>query len=797
MDMMKNKKTLKVAVVAAVCSFIGLLIAGSNVSAQDFDSYFNGNKNATSISEFVGNIQISKANIPDIKLEIKKPEIDVVDEGGLGGNVVDSIVDTFSDSDEFVQFWDDLREDVYDDICKAVRINLSEGAEFADIVGIKGKFKRYLKQYPDKRIALIDEVHVRLTGDYSSDIFNVNDTPFNVSFNSKAEGKSIVVRRLDGVKYCDEILTMVDLRKVKTILPIRSRRILKMKPGEIWKFPLTFQIGLGGSVGHSFSGISVSLSLKSSKERKPSVTLYKMNEETLRIRVRLNRATFKSVGIAAKAFTISAGDIGLFETSNKLTEFIHDELADEIAGQFNKYLSFKLGLSHNRTKGKKILMEFLLDAKDPEQIDRLVDFLKGDLGVVKEFIKMGFRFDHVDAENDFQGGLDALNAVENIGEEILETEADFVGSDHYNSNGNSFDVQLPLVYSRKANSSLRYDRYQTADEKEIIHSHQASQNVSDSFVNVPWAGKLFKQKVKQSVYVVNYETENRKVTEPVMQYQRYDGAVRYSELNARKMIKEVNDILQYAGVNGEGTNSDYIIDTDSLFPNLVEAENNPEYDEEGFVIQPGKRQYGSAILSFSMIFTRTAVRSIINAPAERIMKAFFNVMDVFDKKVISKVVHLFNINSDGKVKYNYRKARKILEKEFWWVDFNDNENEGTPMDVVKHACYKVSRIVADLASVRNTADWKEQSGRLADIMGGKGKSRMGYNRMLKLVVQLVDPEFLYAKINYKTHKKIDGEKDITIKREFFNPKVNAYYGNKMAKAEKIRNKFNEPSTLTD
>ncbi|MCK5583124.1 MAG: CocE/NonD family hydrolase, partial [Elusimicrobiales bacterium] len=583
MDMMKNKKTLKVAVVAAVCSFIGLLIAGSNVSAQDFDSYFNGNKNATSISEFVGNIQISKANIPDIKLEIKKPEIDVVDEGGLGGNVVDSIVDTFSDSDEFVQFWDDLREDVYDDICKAVRINLSEGAEFADIVGIKGKFKRYLKQYPDKRIALIDEVHVRLTGDYSSDIFNVNDTPFNVSFNSKAEGKSIVVRRLDGVKYCDEILTMVDLRKVKTILPIRSRRILKMKPGEIWKFPLTFQIGLGGSVGHSFSGISVSLSLKSSKERKPSVTLYKMNEETLRIRVRLNRATFKSVGIAAKAFTISAGDIGLFETSNKLTEFIHDELADEIAGQFNKYLSFKLGLSHNRVKGKKILMEFLLDAQDEEQLERLEDFLRGDLGVLKKLLRMGTQFNGVDIENDLQAGADALNEVENIGEESLEAESSFVGSDHFNSNGNSLNLQVPFFYSRESASSARYDRYQTMEGDEILHSHQVSQNISNASINIPWVGKRYKRNVRQNMYIVNYEKEGSAVSEPSIIYQRYDGTVRRSELTARGMVEDVNDILQYAGVNGEGVNSDYTIDTDTLFPKLSEAENNPQYDEDGFI----------------------------------------------------------------------------------------------------------------------------------------------------------------------------------------------------------------------
>ena len=784
--MTKNKETFKAVVTSIIFSFTGLLIGQGNLLAQESGSYFSGHKGSVSMSELVQDIQILKAN--DISSPAPKP-------AGAPANDTETEAE---DSNEFIQFWDDLQEDVWQDICKEAQISLSEGVDLGDIVGIKGGFERELKQYPDKRIALVDEVGIKLTGNLTEEIFNVGDNPFNVGFNMKMEGKSVVVRRLDGIKYCDEILTVLDLRNVKTILPLKAKRIAKMKSGEIWKFPTIFRIGLSGRIGSNFNGLSVGLSLGTARERKPSISLYRMDEKTLRLRVRLDRATFKSVGVSARALTISAGDIGLFEAENALTELIHDELAGEIAKEFNKYLSFKLGLSHNRVKGKKILMEFLLDAQDEEQLERLEDFLRGDLGVLKKLLRMGTQFNGVDIENDLQAGADALNEVENIGEESLEAESSFVGSDHFNSNGNSLNLQVPFFYSRESASSARYDRYQTMEGDEILHSHQVSQNISNASINIPWVGKRYKRNVRQNMYIVNYEKEGSAVSEPSIIYQRYDGTVRRSELTARGMVEDVNDILQYAGVNGEGVNSDYIIDTDTLFPKLSEAENNPQYDEDGFIISPARRQYKSAIMSFSMVFTQTAVRDIINAPVEGIMKAFFNILEGEDRKIITKVAHLFNVNEDGKVKYNYRTVKEILEKEFWWMDFDSNNgDEESPMDIVRGICYKTSRIIADFASVRNAAGWKEQSKRLAAVLGGKSKSRMGYSPMLKIIVQFVNPKNLYAKVNFKTHKKIDGEDDITVKEEMFNEEVGSNYGSQMANATSLRDMFNNPSTLTD
>ncbi|MBU2530152.1 MAG: hypothetical protein KKD35_03840 [Elusimicrobia bacterium] len=779
MGMIKNKKTFKAVVATLVFSIAGLLIAQSNLFAED---YFGGHQESISLSELVENIQISKGD--EIVVPAPKPE-------AVSTPVSENTPEPkpIEDSNEFIQFWDDFKKDVWQDICKAAQIELKEGVDLGGIAGIKGKFNRELKQYPDKKIALIDEVGVELTGNVTEEIFNIADNPFNIGFNMKMEGTSVVVRRLDGIKYCDEILTLLDLRNIKTILPLKAKRIAKMKPGEIWKLPIVFRVGLSGGIGTNFSGLGVNFSLGAAKEKRPSVSLYRMDEKTIRLRVRLDRATFKSVGTSA-GFSILAGDIGLFSTENLLTDLINNEIARE----FNKYLAFKFGLSHNRAKGKKILMEFLLDAQNPEQLERLEDFLRGDLGVLRKLLKMGAQFNEVDVENDLQAGADALNNVENVGEESLGTQSSFVGSDHFNSAGNSFNIQVPFFYSRESGSSARYDRYQTMDGDEILHSHQVSQNVSNAAINIPWLGKRHKRSVRQNMYVVNYEKAGSEVSKPSLVYQRYDGTFRHSESTARGMLEDVNDILKYAGTHGEGTNSDYTIDTDSLFPILAEAEANPQYDEDGFKISPDRRPYKSAVLSFSMVFTKTAVRDIINAPVESIMRAVFNILEGEDRKIISKAAHLFNVNEDGKVKYDWRAVSKILDKEFGW---SVSDNEDSPMDTVRSICYQVSKVIADFASIKNASDWKEQSKKLSAMLGGNGKSRMGYSPMLKIIVQFVNPKNLYAKVNYQTNKKIDGEENITVKEEIFNPEVGTHYGSQMSNATALRDMFNNPSTLTD
>jgi len=57
--------------------------------------------------------------------------------------------------------------------------------------------------------------------------------------------------------------------------------------------------------------------------------------------------------------------------------------------EFNKYLALKFGLSTSRAKGQKILLEFVIDAKNPEQVTKMVQFLKGGIEGKSEFEEYG------------------------------------------------------------------------------------------------------------------------------------------------------------------------------------------------------------------------------------------------------------------------------------------------------------------------------------------------------------------------------------------------------------------------
>ena len=112
-------------------------------------------------------------------------------------------------NNELLHFWEDLKSDVFDDICKGVVIPLDAGFDIGQIVGVEGKFKRYMKQFPDKKIAVIDEVGVKLNAAHSfSDIFNVNGKSFNIGFSGGLEGRSVVVRKTEETMYCENLLKL-------------------------------------------------------------------------------------------------------------------------------------------------------------------------------------------------------------------------------------------------------------------------------------------------------------------------------------------------------------------------------------------------------------------------------------------------------------------------------------------------------------------------------------------------------------------------------------------------------------
>ncbi|MDP2865301.1 MAG: hypothetical protein Q8O90_03565 [Elusimicrobiota bacterium] len=279
----------------------------------DFSSYFDASGRG-SIAELVGDLRSESKKWPNPKVPEGQP------------------IQPNTGNNQLLHFWEDLKSDVFDDVCKSAEIELNQDASMDAVGGIESGFKRYLKQYPDNYIALIDEVGVKINAGHTfSDILNIGGNAFNIGFSGALEGKSVVVRKMGETKYCKELLTLVDLRKVKTILPVNEKRINEMALNEIWKFPAVLRTGISGGMGVAVQPwATVSFSLGTSKELKPSVTLFKMSENALRLRIRLDRITVKSAGVSVGT-SFDAGLIGLPEAEG----FLMKELNKNIVKDFN------------------------------------------------------------------------------------------------------------------------------------------------------------------------------------------------------------------------------------------------------------------------------------------------------------------------------------------------------------------------------------------------------------------------------------------------------------------------------
>ncbi|MDP2865823.1 MAG: hypothetical protein Q8O90_06245 [Elusimicrobiota bacterium] len=751
--------------------FFSLLCAlQTPARAADFSTFFDG-ANKGSMADLVGELRSESKKWPSPKAPEGQP------------------IQPDTGNNQLLHFWEDLKSDVFDDICKDVEIPLDAGFDIGQIAGVEGKFKRYMKQYPDNKIAVIDEVGVKLDAAHTfTDVLNIGGNPFNIGFSGALEGKSVVVRKTEETMYCKNLLKLADLRKIKTILPINEKRINEMALNEIWKFPAVLRTGISGGVGAAVQPwATVSFSLGASKELKPSVTLFKMSENALRLRIRLDRITVKSAGVSVGT-SFDAGLIGLPEAEG----FLMKELNKNIVKEFNEYLALRFGLSHSRVKGKKILIEFIIDPKNPEQTAKLVEFLKGDLSIIKRLIEMGIRFnDYTDADDNANGQA-ALQSVSDVGEQGLGLNTNFAGSNHFSGTSNGLNLMLPVVLHHESSTGQRYDRYQTLDGGEVLHVNNVSKNASNSNVNIPIVGKIFKHNTNQNFNVVNYESKEGVVSDAAVVYQRYEGYIKHDEHAARGMVENMNEILKYAGAQGDGTNSQFIIDVDALFPRLAAEELNPSgTDSEGNPVV-NSRRYKSALMSFSLVFTKEAVRDIVVAPAAAIMKAVLNVMEGIDREIVSKVLHLFNIDTEGKVKYDWKAARKLLASYE-----RGGDNSFDPLSVVNTFCTNVAYIVSDIAGVRDTADQKEKSARLSKVLAGKGKSRLGYEGMMQVLIQLVNVKDIYATLNIQTDKRIKGEENIASTFNVYNENLQAGYNSQLGSANALRDRFADPSTLSD
>ena len=694
---------------------------------------------------------------------------------------------TTTPSNELTNFWDHLKDGGLDSLCKNAQIKLNKNFTLADVVGLDGGLKRYLKPLPSKRLALLDEIKLKLSASFGTEVLNVpNVGALNVSIGASLEGKSVVVRPLESNKYCKELDTLIKLYEVKTVLPMNAKRIANMEKGEIWKLPVVVHYGISAGIGANISEVvNISIGAGYAKEKRPSISLYKIDENNLRLRLRIDHITVKSVGASANTVEIPTGDIGLISGENLIAKLVNKEVAKEI----NKMIAFKLAYSHVRTTGQKLLLEFYIDPKNPEQVEKLSELLRGNFDNIRKLIKMGLKFDNFSEEASGQSGVGEINELALQTGAAIDAESSFAGSDHYNGHSDNFNINVPVIHNHQNSWASSYHRYQSLNnDGGTIHVQQRTRVSNGDTINIPFVGTVIKYNSQKHIYVVNKEAAGVAVTRPVLLYQRYDGFLRQGDATARHMIDNANDVLKYAGMQGNGVDMSNTLPSSSIFPPLPPQEN--DYNSDGPQSDPVKT-YRTAVMSFKLVFAEKAVQDIIFAPARLIMKSFMNVMRETESAIIDKIMDLFTINEKGKVKYDQNAVSKRLGVSAF--DNDNNDGQTSPLDIVRNLAYAATKFIAKITSVRNESGWKGQSDRLAKVASSGG---MKYEDFLKVVIQMVDVKNISSEIYIHTDKRVKDEADVTQTYTMFNNRDNGF-DNTIAEVNQMRERFADPSDLTD
>ncbi len=693
---------------------------------------------------------------------------------------------TYVPNTELTNFWGNLTLGTKDKLCKAANIKVNQNANVIEQIGIGGGIRREFKNYPDQRLALIDEIDLKLGLNLGTEVLNVpNMGSVSVNIGGGMEGKSIVVRPLENNSYCKNLGTLVKLYDMKLVLPMSAKRISKMEVGEIWKLPVVVRYNFGVGVGANVAQVvTVSIGVSQNKERKPTISLFKMDANTIRVRFRVDHVTVRSVGVQANTIEIPAGDLGVMQGENLIANTVNRTLASQI----NKFIAFKLGYSYVKVSGQKLLLEFYVDPNNQEQLEKLAEFAKGNFGTIEKFIKMGLRFDQFSEDSTAQSGLGEIEEMaEQVGAQLGSTST-FAGTDHYDSHGHNFNITIPVIHSHQSSWTSAYHRYQSLNnEGGTIHVQQRTKVSNGDSMNIPFAGTMIKYNSQKDLYVVNKEGKNGEVSRPVLLYQKYEGFVRQGDPRARVMIDNANNVLKYAGRQGNGVDMSNTLPSADIFPPLPAVEHDP-WDDNGPQSDPTKT-YRSAVMSFKLVFAEQAVQDIIFAPAQTIVKAFMNVMRETEGAIINKVMDLFTINKKGEVDYDYKQMQKRLGVSA----FNDNDGGTNPLDIVRNLAYAATKFLQKITSVKEQATWKGQSEQLAKVAA---TGDMKYEDFLKVVIQLVDVKHISSEVYVHTDKRVKGEPDVTQNFTMFNTRDNGF-DSTIADVTEMRERFADPSDLTD
>ncbi|MBI5240502.1 MAG: hypothetical protein HY926_08520 [Elusimicrobia bacterium] len=682
------------------------------------------------------------------------------------------------------QFWDRLQAKAFDDLCRNIKLPINQDIGLSDFGNLKVGVSRSLARYPDKRLALIDRVDLGVSLGYTQKVLDATaEIPFFVRVEGRAEGKAYVIRPLGAGPSCGELKRLLKVWEFKTVVPVKPERLSAMAVGEVWKLPLVLSGSVSAGVGGPAGPVNVGVSFGYSQPETASVTVYRLSESAVRLRIRIDHAKIWSGGGQVVLNVPFQQYMGLDDGGSFL-----EKQTDRLAwGQIRRYLEGAFGFSAYRGGGRKALIEFVLDPRQPEHMESLARFLKGDLDALFLLNRIALATARPFLQE--KSKLDDLKRLEEKYSEKLGVEPAYSGADDYTRKGRRFNVQVPIILGAESTKSWDYDRI-VGEEKDVeLQMNQASRHRSGHFLNVPFLGQITKHDTQVTVQSFAKVDGKGFPDTPTLVFIRQEGFVRHSSRQAREMVDSVNDIMRLAGTRGQGTNERTVLPADKLFPLPPEPPAPPPGDETAPAGPPTGPTYRSVVTAFTLAFDQKALTEVLWAPADVVVRAFVNSLSGEEREHMEKALALGSVRPDGTVDYDYHKLRREIDP------FPDQDRESgrkDPMQTISELARQAALLVRDLAEARS-GDWGQRCRALVDVVSGKGRSGLVYDAVMKVLVQLAAPADLYGDFSVRTDKREKGETDLNAR--YFLNKANADSG--LSEAAKLKERFAEPSLLND
>lgn len=617
-----------------------------------------------------------------------------------------------------------LKKGVLDQICRQAQIPLNYNFGKGDFSGSGAGVSRYLRSDIDNTVAIVDDekLNVSFAHTFAKAVGGGAGASVDIGLGGAIEGHSMVIRRTGTKQSCKELSRLVDFRDVKTVLPATAKRISEMGLGELWRIPFTLTYNQGVGAGDSGSGgAAVSVSFGRADSGSASMTLYRIADDKTRFRFRIDH-----VIVHSKSLGLTETYPGVFYAANA-TNILLKFVEREAASSLSHYTSAWLNLGQTSSDGKEILMEFVVDPRDPAQAEALAQAVRGDF---RELVKFSYRMSTFQTRNAMK---DYLSLREH--DASMLGPSTYAASDEYKAKTRTFSINIPFFVQHNSTALFgedKVDRYTDAGGE--FHFYRADKSKTNSYFDAPFIGPLVKNNAQRDVEAVTYAPKGGTSGDPIVVYIRNQGYYRASGSAVREPIEEINKVLSAAGAQRGESGGRLVLPTDVLVPPPPPPSPSLRDEEDGSA--PGEPSDRKGMLSFTLVFNQKAVRDILAAPSKEVLQAFSAALDASDKPMMDWLVANAKVGQDNRLSYSWHAARSAFPED------SSNENRGgqsDPANAIAALSRHAAAFLADLASARDARSNEDRAQALAKMIGGKGKSGLAYEDSLRVLVQLVDP----------------------------------------------------------